>query len=281
MAKREPAPDWRNALSWAAMVFVFIGAAMAGVISLLRPGGLGSVLGSAPDLARVTAALILGTGLVTLGQRKVPFNPANLLRFVLWCGLAIALVLVIKAGLDAMAGRLHLNAMGLSARIALFIGLGLLFFAVFGLLMLAAAHVYGRLLTPEQGETLLENRRVTILSLIAVTAMGLTLILLSLAGPGGVVPPAALAGMLVLIGVRITLSVAVWRRVDELSKTLSRETGHAAFYLVLGVGGGWAILAHLGFAPAPAPLDWLSLFTVILFAAGFISAGRRGLLSSR
>jgi hypothetical protein len=280
MATREPAPAWRNTLIWAAVAFIFIGAAMAVAISLLRHGGVGSVLASASDTAIVTASLILATVLVALGQRKVPFNPGSLFRLLVWNGLAIAIVAVINRGLGATSGRLYLYRMGGSAKIALFIGLALLCLALFGVLMVAAAHLRGRLLSPERREALLESRRVTILGLVAVTAMGLTLILLSLAGPGGVLPPAvALAGVGVLVGIRIALSVAVWRQVDELSKTLSRETGRSAFYLVLIIGGGWAILAHLGFVPAPAPLDWLSLFTVIVFAAGFFSAGRRGLLA--
>src|SRR6185437_874824 len=87
--------------------------------------------------------------------------------------------------LGATAGRLHLNTMGLSAKIALFLGLALLFFATFGFLTVAAAHLRGRLLTPEQSEDILEGRRAQILSWTAVSAMGLTLVLLSLAGAGG------------------------------------------------------------------------------------------------
>ena len=62
---------------------------------------------------------------------------------------------------------------------------------------------------------------------------------------------------------------------------MSRETGNAAFYLIVVIGGGWAILAHLGFVPAPAPLDWLTMITLTMFAASFIVVGRRGLLKRR
>lgn len=282
MAKRESAPAWRNALTWAAVTFIFIGSVMAGAISLLRRGGLTSVLRSDSDIAVVTACLILATVLVAFGQRNLPFNQTNLLRFLAWNALAVAIIAVINLGFGAMAGRLQLNTMGASATAALFLGLALVFFAIFGMLTVAAAHLRGRLLTPEQSEELLESCRVQILSWTAVSAMGLTLVLLSLAGAGGILPPAtALAGVLILVCARVGLSLAVWRQMDELSKTLSRESGHAAFYLVLLVGGGWATAAHLGLAPAPAPLDWLTMFTVITFVAGFISAGRRGLLPSR
>jgi hypothetical protein len=66
---------------------------------------------------------------------------------------------------------------------------------------------------------------------------------------------------------------------DELDRTLNYETGNMSFYLVLVLGGGWAILAHLGFLAAPAPLDWLTMFIVIIFVASFIVLGRRKLLA--
>jgi len=60
---------------------------------------------------------------------------------------------------------------------------------------------------------------------------------------------------------------------------LSYETGNMAFYLTLVVGGGWALLAHLRFVAAAAPLDWLTMLTAVSFVAGVITAGRRKLLS--
>jgi hypothetical protein len=88
----------------------------------------------------------------------------------------------------------------------------------------------------------------------------------------------ALVGVAVLLGIEIALTRMIWPLIDELSQTLSREAGNAAYYLIVLLGGGWAILAHLGFAPAPASLDWLTMFTVIVLAASMIAAGRRGLL---
>ena len=115
--------------------------------------------------------------------------------------------------------------------------------------------------------------------LLAIAAMGLTLVVLSLAGPGGPLSPlAALVAVLVLIVIRATLSFKTRPLLDELSNTIGRETGVGAFYLILIIGGGWSILAQLRFIPALAPLDWLTLFTVVLFAASFVAAGRRGLL---
>lgn len=113
-----------------------------------------------------------------------------------------------------------------------------------------------------------------------MAACGLWLIVLALAGPGGVLSPAAaLAGALLLIAVLTLLGIATWRLSDELVRTLSYETGNMAFYLILVLGGGWAMLAHLGFVAAPAPLDWLTMFTLLLYVASFIALGRRKLLT--
>lgn len=62
---------------------------------------------------------------------------------------------------------------------------------------------------------------------------------------------------------------------------MSRECGNLSFYLVLIVGGGWAMLARLGFANALAPLDWLTMFFGFALVAALIAVGRRGLLRLR
>ena len=110
--------------------------------------------------------------------------------------------------------------------------------------------------------------------------VGLLLIVLMLARPAGVLSPAAaVVGALVLIAVLTVLGIAVWRLMDELDRTLSHEAGNMAFYLILALGGGWAMLAQLGFVAGPAPLDWLTLFTVLMFVASFVAVGRRRLLA--
>ena len=40
------------------------------------------------------------------------------------------------------------------------------------------------------------------------------------------------------------------------------------------------MLAHLGYAAAPAPLVLLTLFYVLALVAGFIAVGRRGMLTT-
>ena len=63
--------------------------------------------------------------------------------------------------------------------------------------------------------------------------------------------------------------------------TAATETGNVAYYLILLVGGGWAILAHLDFAPPPAPLDWLTMLFGLALVASFVASGRRGMLVPR
>jgi hypothetical protein len=152
-------------------------------------------------------------------------------------------------------------------------------FGLLGLGLTAAAHAGLGLQPRQQVESIVEQGRVLPYSCVVIAALGLTLVLLSLAGPGGVLSPGtALVGAVLLLGIATALSLAIWPRIDELSQTVSRETGNAAYYLIVVAGGGWAILAHLGFVPAPTPLDWLTMLIVIMFAASVIAAGRRGML---
>lgn len=208
------------------------------------------------------------------------YKPPALFHFILSIVVAFAIIALIQR--FAFSGTLSLSAMGVSATIALSLGAVLLLFAVMGLLRLAAAHAPGAALPPNETDANLERGRPRLYSLIVIAMMGLTLVLLSLVGPGGPLSPAiALVSVLVLLGIATGLTVAMWPLLDELPRMLSLETGNTAFYLIVVIGGGWAILAHLGFVPAPTPLDWLTMFTLIMFTASFIVVGRRGLLQSR
>ena len=204
-------------------------------------------------------------------------KPSRTVYFFISIAVAFAIFALIKRG--AFTGTVSLRAMGVSATIALILGMVLLVFAILGLLRLAAAHAPGSALPPEETDANLELGRARLYSLIVIAAMGLTQVLLSLAGPGGALSPTiTLVAVLVLLGIVTVLTFAMWPLLDELSRTMSRETGNAAFFLIVAIGGGWSILAHLGFVLAPTPLDWLTMFTLIMFAASFIAVGRRGLL---
>lgn len=128
----------------------------------------------------------------------------------------------------------------------------------------------------DAGEVRREGRALS-LGAGALMAAGSALILLSLAGPGRLVPPAgALAGALVLSALAWILVSVRWRGLDEMNRAATRDSGYLAFTWFSLVGGTWAMLAHLGFAAAPAPLDWLTMLNGFGFVAGLIVAARRG-----
>lgn len=129
----------------------------------------------------------------------------------------------------------------------------------------------------EEAEEVHREGRALLLGAGALVAAGSSLILLSLSGPGRLVPPAGgLAGALLLNALAWILVAVRSRRLDELSRVAEREAGSLAIGWLSLVGGTWAILAHLGFVPAPAPLDWLTMIWGFNFAAGIIAAARRG-----
>jgi uncharacterized membrane protein len=77
------------------------------------------------------------------------------------------------------------------------------------------------------------------------------------------------------------LSLSVYRACDELMRAINLEAGALSYGLIVLVAGVWAILAHLGYMPAPAPLDLLSLLYALVLLASFIVVGRRGMLMPR
>lgn len=88
----------------------------------------------------------------------------------------------------------------------------------------------------------------------------------------------AIAGLRALLLTVLSASfLAVRHRgLDELNRAIAREGSHLAFLWISCVGDVWAMLAHLGFAVAPAPLDWLMMLAGFGFAGGLTAAARRG-----
>lgn len=274
-----PMSKWRNALLWALVGFVVYLCLMV-AMSAAATGGVPDFLVKSQAIAvRVGVALALSTLFVGFSMRNTPVGLHSLRNFLVASGVAVAIVLAIKWCIGLVGGPAALKAMGLSAAIALILGLALVAFGLLGMVLIAAARAGA--LPPRPTEILLERMQVQLYSWTYIIALGLTLILLSLCGPAGLLSPTiALAGVAALIAVMTIIHFAIWPLQDELARTMARETGNAGFYLITIIGGGWAILAQLGFVTAPAPLDWLTLFTVIMFAASFIAIGRRGLLRS-
>ena len=277
MATDEHLPKWRGVAAWSAVGAGFYILVVVGVSLLVHGGGMGAIFRSKTVVAELGLALILSMAVAGFSNRKRAFSLRTFRNFLIQNAVAIIAFLLVIWGFSGLA-RTH--AVGASAWIAAVTGATLVIMPALGSLAVASAYGGAGLLDSDAAEDLRERGRLFLYSFAWVAMCGLLLILLALAGPVGVLSPAAaLAGALVLIALLVVLGMATQRLSDELARTLSREAGSLAFYLILGLGGGWAMLAHLGFVAAPAPLDWLTLFTVLLFVASFIAAGRRNLLT--
>jgi hypothetical protein len=79
------------------------------------------------------------------------------------------------------------------------------------------------------------------------------------------------------------VAASLWMRgrIDEFNKQLATESSALAFHISVLLFGGWAALAHLGYAAWIAPLGLLAGFALVQLAAMFWVIGRRGLLMPR
>ena len=157
-------------------------------------------------------------------------------------------------------------------------------------LVMAAAVAFGalspalgaRFLNVEDADELREQKSRLIGSAVASAAFGLALVAAALAAPlGPLAEPVALAAFLGLFALAWYLGARQQRTSDEFMRQLSRDASAAAFYLLALIGGGWALIAHLGYAVAPAPLDWLSMFAGLLLIATLAACMQRGLMTPR
>jgi hypothetical protein len=174
------------------------------------------------------------------------------------------------------------GGLGMSATIASLVGV---VYAVIGLSVgfgAASPGIGARFLNVEDADELREQKKVLTLSGAAMALWGASLLALALAAPDGPVPQgAALAVGFGGLAIGTWLSLPAYRASDELMRAISLEAGALGYGLVLLVVGIWAMLAHLGYTAAPAPLDLLSLFYVLVLVASFIIIGRRGMLAPR
>lgn len=271
-----PMPKWRNFAAWSAVGALVYIVALWAATALLHQDLMDAILRPTRVAAQLGLAMMLAMAVVGFTGRKRPLGLRTFRNFLIQNVVAIILFLLALWGFRSFGG-----AMGASEVVAAVTGLLLVAVAFFGSLATASVHIGANLVDDEvAADEMRERGRLLMYSFAWMAACGLLLIGLSQSGPGGALSPAAaLGGALILIVVLTVLGIAAWRLSDELGRTLSYETGNMAFYLILLLGGGWAMLAHLGFVAAPAPLDWVTLFAVLLFAASFIALGRRKLLT--
>lgn len=280
MAHDEFTSKWRNFAAWSAEGAVLYVVTVWGVSALTGRNIMDAALQSPWRGAMLGLTLLASMAMLGFTSWKRPVTLRNLRNFLIRDVAAIIACLLLVWGFTVLGGFGALDQMSASEWIAMAAGSALVAFASLGALAVASAGARIGLLDEEAADDLRERSRLILCSLAWTAACGLLLIALSLAGPGGVLPPlVSLAGALALIAVMVALGVATWRLSDELARTLTSEAGHVAFYLIVILGGAWAMLAHLGIAAAPAPLDWLTLFTVLMFAGSILAVARRKLLT--
>lgn len=169
-----------------------------------------------------------------------------------------------------------------SATIAALVGL--IYIVIAMSVLVGAIHpAFGaRFLNVEDADELREQKQGMACSGAAMVSLGVGLLALALAAPDGPLPNliALILGAGGLI-VGTTLSLLVYRVCDELMLAVSLEAGAITYGLIVVVLGGWAMLAHVGYAVGPRPLDLLTSFYVLVLIATFIAAGRRGMLKLR
>ncbi len=171
---------------------------------------------------------------------------------------------------------------GASVEIALLVAMLYVFTGIAVGVGVLSPKVGAKFLNVEDAEELQEQRSMLTYSTFGMIGAGAALGTVALGGEAGVVDPVwalvIYAGLTVLA---VWLSLKSWKMQDELMRAVGRETGALSFYLTVGIGGTWALLAHLGFAPAPQPLDWLTMFWSLMLVACFIVIGKRGMMTMR
>lgn len=187
---------------------------------------------------------------------------------------SFALMRTIQTGL--------LGDLGASRSIAALLGAMYVLCGVFVGLGVLSPKLGARFLNVEDADELREQSRMLRNSTFGIIAFGLSMLLLAFAAPAGPLPPGLIGGSIaVLMSVATLTSLHTLKFMDELNASVSRETSVASFYLMFFVGGGWSVLAHLGFVPALAPLDWLTMFAAAMLFAAFWVSAKRGLLVPR
>jgi hypothetical protein len=169
--------------------------------------------------------------------------------------------------------------------IALAVVVGLCY-ALMGLAVGVGALLPGagaRFLNVEDEEELREQRPSLAPSAIACVAIGLFLLVLSLAPSlaasfGREAVAAAAIGALVIA---VLITVATRRRADELVRQISVESSALALHILLIGLGIWAALAHVGLVGWMSPLALVAGCALLHLLAIFFVSGRKGLLRPR
>lgn len=219
-------------------------------------------------------------------EDKSPATPSGMPKWVR--KLLIPMLIGAVAGFAASAALFELlesdlvGGLSESATIAALVGMLYAVISLGIIVGVASPRLGARFLNVEDADELREQKRILNFSGGAMLLWGVALMALALAAPEGPLPKtAALVIGVSGLALGTVLSIPAYRLSDELMRAVNLEAGALAYGLVVLVVGLWAMLAHLGYAGAPAPLDLLSLFYVLMLLASFIVIGRRGMLVPR
>ncbi|UVI40460.1 hypothetical protein [Qipengyuania spongiae] len=189
----------------------------------------------------------------------------------------LAAMAFLRMGDGGLLGRL-----GPSEEIAALVGLVYLLSGFAIGVGLVAPKAGATFLNVEDAEEIAEQRVSLTCSTIAMILLGVQLMVAALAAPVGIIPPGTVLAVFIVASVAIAvLSWRSYRHQDELMRAIGRQASAAAFYLTLIVGGLWALLGHLDYMPAPAPLDWLTMIWSFVLLGAFITVARNGMLKMR
>ncbi len=209
-----------------------------------------------------------------------------------WRKLLVQLVIGLTCGvlfgygvgrfLGSFAEARGLENLPLSAEIAALVAVIYIFIAAIVLAGSASPSLGAKILNVEDADEVREMQSQFVTSGMAVLLWGLALLALALAEPVGplAAPAALMIGAAGLI-IGLWFAIKAYRCADELMLATNLEAGAITYGLMLLTLGGWAMLAHVGYVSAPAPLDILSACYVLVMVASFIAIGRRGLIAVR
>lgn len=183
------------------------------------------------------------------------------------------------AGMMQLVDSGMLGTLDRSREIAALVGLLYLITAgvvAFGLITPAAG---SKLLNVEDAAEIREMRPMLAWSVLGTVSLAGVLFAAAFAGPAGpIATSVALAAIVALFVLAWYASVRQRAHTDELMRAVSTESTSAAFYISVLFGGGWSLLAHLGFLVGPQPLDWLTMFAGFMLLGAFVVTFRRGLV---
>ena len=123
-----------------------------------------------------------------------------------------------------------------------------------------------------------DQRGLHLMSSLGCLGWGALMVTLALVEPLELSVGPALISVLAVSAAMLAYSCwRLLREFDELWHDLNQAMCTWAFYGALVIGGGWSALAHLSLVPALAPLDWVSLLTLLSLTGSIIANGQRGI----